>query len=82
MKAKMARNTRHHAKPVRKNVRRKKQAHGAGRVTKKVSTQPARREDEVMEGAFEGAIEFIDVDPEPVVDVFEVYETEGEEDEV
>ncbi len=34
-----------------------------------------------MEAAFEAPVEFVDVDLEPVVEVFEVYDpTEGDED--
>lgn len=82
MKAKMVRKSRYHAKPVHKSIRGKKRLQRAPRAAKKIKIQAAPMEGEIMEGVFEGAIEFIDVDPEPVVEVFDVYETEGEEDAV
>lgn len=81
MKAKMGRKTRHHAKLVRKNIRGKKPAQRVARVAKRVITQAVPMEGDIVETRFEAPMEFMAVDLEPVVEVFEVYEApEGMED--
>ncbi len=77
MKAKMARKTARHAKPMRKSVRGKKHSRAAAHAGKKETPQPVAVEQEIMEAAFDAPVEFVELDLEPVVEVFEVYESEG-----
>jgi hypothetical protein len=82
MKAKMARKAVRHAKPMRKSIRGKKHARAAAHASKKEKAPTVPAEQEMIQATFEAPVEFVEVDLEPVVEVFEVYESEGgEEDE-
>jgi len=80
MKTKMARKAERHAKPMRKSVRGKKHTRAAAHVSKKETPQPVAVEQEIMEAAFEVPVEFVELELEPVVEVIEVYESEGGDD--
>jgi hypothetical protein len=84
MKTKVARKAMRHAKPFRKVTRGKKQARAAATPNKKEVLQNLAAEPEIIAATFEAPIGFVEVDLEPVVDVFEVIEVavpgiEGEE---
>lgn len=74
MKAKVARKEVRHAKPVRKITHSKKHAHAAAIPEKKVAVQNVAAEPEVMVGAFEAPVEFVEIDLQPEVDMIEVFE--------
>jgi len=80
MKAKIAGKIRHHAKPVRKNTRGRKRVRIAMPATKKETSQPIPIEGEIMEAMIESPFEFVAVDLEPVVEVFEVYDSPEDEE--
>jgi hypothetical protein len=77
MKAKAARKEIRHAKPVRKSTRGKRHARAAAHAGKKETLQPVPAQPEMVEATFEAPVGFVEVDLEPVIEVFEVYETEG-----
>ncbi len=74
MKTKVARKTVRHAKPIRKVTRGKKQARAAATTNKNETLRNVGAESEMIAAAFESPVEFVAVDLEPVVDVFEVFE--------
>jgi hypothetical protein len=74
MKTKVARKAVHHAKPFRKVVRNKKQAHAAETINKKETIQTAPAEPEMVVATFEAPVEFVEFDLEPEVEVIEVFE--------
>jgi len=84
MKTKVARKAIRHAKPFRKVTHGKKHARAAATPNKKEVLQNVAAEPKIIAATFEAPIEFVEVDLEPVVDVFEVVEVavrgdEGEE---
>lgn len=83
MKTKVARKTVRHAKPIRKGARGKKQARAAAAINKKETKQTVPAEPEMIAATSEAPVEFVEMDLEPVVEVFEVFEVTapGEEDE-
>lgn len=80
MKTKVARKTIRHAKPMRKSTRGKKHARATTHADKNATFQSVPAQPEMIEATFEAPVEFVEVDLEPVVEVFEVYESEGGEE--
>lgn len=74
MKTKVARKAMHQAKPFRKVTRGKKHARAVAFTNKKEPIQTAAPETEMVAATYQAPIEFVEVDFEPAVDVFEVIE--------
>jgi hypothetical protein len=77
MKTKAARKAIRHTKPVRRSTRGKKHARATAHAGKEETLQPVPAQPEMVEATFESPVEFVEVDLEPVIEVFGVYETEG-----
>jgi hypothetical protein len=82
MKTKVARKEMRHAKPFRKVTGGKKHARAAVTHNKKEVLQNVSAEPEIIAATFEAPIEFVAMDLEPVVDVFEVVEVTVAGDEI
>jgi len=74
MKAKVARKAVRHVKPMRKVTRGKKHAHATAIPEKKEAVQNVAAEPEMMVGAFEAPVEFVEIDQQPEIDMIEVFE--------
>jgi hypothetical protein len=77
MKTKVARKAVRRAKPVKRHTRGKKQARPTAPGIKKETFEPVGAEPQIVESTadlFEAPVEFVLADPEPVVDVVEIFE--------
>jgi hypothetical protein len=74
MKTKVARKAMRHARPFKKVTGGKKHARAAVTPNKKEVSQNVAAESEIIAATIEAPIEFVAIDLEPVVDVFEVVE--------
>lgn len=74
MKTKVARKAVRHAKPFRKVTRGKKYTRAVAATNEKEPIRAAAPEPQMVAATHQAPIEFVEVDFEPAVDVFEVIE--------
>jgi hypothetical protein len=75
MKPKTARKTRRHAKTIRKNIRGRKRVRAAARVLKKETPQIVPIDGKFVQVMIEAPVEFAKYYSEPIVEVFENYDS-------